>query len=65
MFVQLIVYIYIKLKHERLAQKIPVACGKVAALEDKVVLVSVRCSLPLAKPPTLSAHRNTPFTSCA
>jgi hypothetical protein len=65
MFVQLVVYIYIKLKHERLAQKIPVASRKMAALEDKVVLVGVRCSLPLAKPPTLSAHRNTPFTSCA
>lgn len=34
MLVQLVVYIYIKLKHERLAQKIPVACGKVNFLEQ-------------------------------
>jgi len=36
MFVQLVVYIYIKLKYERLAQKIPVTEAEVLSLKNKV-----------------------------
>lgn len=41
MLVQLVVYIYIKLKHERLAQKIPIAEAEVFSLKNQMLMVAV------------------------
>lgn len=62
-FVQLVVYIYIKLKHERLAQKIPVAIAKVLSLENEMLMVAVimLAALFLAQSSSPSSHRIAPF----
>lgn len=53
---QVVVYIYIKLINERLAQKPAIAIAIMNSLPDKVVAVSVLGSLRLAQPSAFSAH---------
>lgn len=58
-------YIYIKLKHERLAQKIPVAIAIVLSLEDEMLMVAVimLAALFLAQSSSPSSHSIAPFHS--